>query len=45
VAKGSGKLLQDTTSGPTIRPVQVLKVTTPDGVRYLPLYVTPVIGA
>ena len=45
VAKGSGKLLQDTTSGPTIRPVQVLKVTTPDGVCYLPLYVTAVIGA
>jgi hypothetical protein len=45
VTKGSGKLLQDTTSGATIRPVQVIKVVTPDGIRYLPLYVTPVIGA
>ena len=38
VAKGSGKFLQDTTTGPTIRPVQVIKVITPDGTRYLPLY-------
>jgi hypothetical protein len=45
VTKGSGKLLQDTTAGSTIRPVQVIKVVTPDGIRYLPLYVTPVIGA
>jgi hypothetical protein len=45
VTKGSGKLLQDTTPGSTIRPVQVIKVVTPDGIRYLPLYVTPVIGA
>jgi len=45
VTKGSGNFLQDTTSGSTIRPVQVIKVVTPDGIRYLPLYVTPVIGA
>jgi hypothetical protein len=45
VAKGSGKFLQDTTSGSTARPVQVLKVVTPDGIRYLPLYSTAVIGA
>ena len=45
VAKGSGKFLQDTTSGSTARPVQVLKVLTPDGIRYLPLYSTAVIGA
>jgi hypothetical protein len=45
VTKGSGKLLQDTTSGATIRPVQALKVITPDGIRYLPLYVTAAIAA
>ena len=45
VTKGSGKLLQDTTAGPTIRPVQVLKVVTPDGIRYLPLYSTAAIAA
>ena len=45
VTKGSGKFLQDTTSGPTARPVQVIKVVTPDGIRYLPLYSTAVIGA
>lgn len=45
VTKGSGKFLQDTTSGATIRPVQVIKVITPDGTRYLPLYVTAAIGA
>jgi hypothetical protein len=45
VTKGSTKLLQDTTSGATIRPVQVLKVRTPDGIRYLPLYVTAAIAA
>ena len=45
VTKGSGKLLQDTTSGPTIRPVQAIKVVTPDGIRYLPLYVTAAIAA
>ena len=45
VTKGSGKLLQDTTAGSTIRPVQVLKVITPDGIRYLPLYVTAAIAA
>jgi hypothetical protein len=45
VAKGSGKFLQDTTSGSTARPVQVIKVLTPDGIRYLPLYSTAVIGA
>jgi hypothetical protein len=45
VTKGSGKLLQDTTSGATIRPVQALKVVTPDGIRYLPLYVTAAIAA
>jgi hypothetical protein len=45
VTKGSGKFLQDTTSGSTARPVQVIKVVTPDGIRYLPLYSTAVIGA
>jgi hypothetical protein len=45
VTKGSGKLLQDTTSGATTRPVQALKVITPDGIRYLPLYVTAAIAA
>ena len=45
VTKGSGKLLQDTTSGATIRPVQALKVITPDGIRYLPLYSTAAIAA
>jgi hypothetical protein len=45
VTKGSGKLLQDTTAGPTIRPVQALKVITPDGIRYLPLYSTAAIAA
>lgn len=45
VTKGSGKFLQDTTSGATIRPVQVIKVLTPDGTRYLPLYSTAAIAA
>jgi hypothetical protein len=45
VTKGSGKLLQDTTAGATTRPVQALKVITPDGIRYLPLYVTAAIAA
>ena len=45
VTKAGGKVLQDTTSGSTIRPVQVLKVKTPDGIRYLPLYSTAAIAA
>ena len=45
VTKGSGKFLQDTTTGPTVRPVQVIKVITPDGTRYLPLYSTAAIAA
>ena len=45
VTKGSGKFLQDTTAGSTIRPVQVIKVVTPDGIRYLPLYSTAAIAA
>jgi hypothetical protein len=45
VTKGSGKFLQDTTSGATIRPVQAIKVVTPDGIRYLPLYSTAAIAA
>ena len=45
VTKGSGKFLQDTTSGATARPVQVIKVVTPDGIRYLPLYSTVAIAA
>jgi hypothetical protein len=45
IAKGTGKLLQDTTSGSTARPVQALRVITPDGVRYLPLYSTVAIAA
>lgn len=43
--KASGKFLQDTTSGATIRPVQVIKVKTLDGDRYLPLYSTAAIAA
>ena len=45
VTKGSGKFLQDTTSGATARPVQAIKVVTPDGIRYLPLYSTAAIAA
>lgn len=45
VTKGTGKFLQDTTTGSTARPVQVLKVVTPDGIRYLPLYSTVAIAA
>jgi hypothetical protein len=45
VAKGGGKLLADVTTGATERPKQVLRVITPDGVRYLPLYDTVAIGA
>lgn len=45
VTKGSGKFLQDTTSGATARPVQAIKVVTPDGIRYLPLYSTVAIAA
>jgi hypothetical protein len=45
VTKGTGSLLADTTSGPTIRPVQTLRVRTPDGIRYLPLYSTVAIAA
>jgi hypothetical protein len=45
VTKGSGKLLADTTAGSTARPVQVIKVITPDGTRYLPLYSTVAIAA
>ena len=44
VAKGSGKLLADVTSGPTAQPVQTLRVITPDGVRYIGLYSTTAIG-
>lgn len=45
VTKAGGKLLQDTTTGSTARPVQALKVKTPDGIRYLPLYDTVAIAA
>ena len=45
VAKGTGKLLDTATSGATARPVQTLRVITPDGVRYLPLYSTVAIAA
>jgi hypothetical protein len=45
VTKGTGKLLADTTTGSTARPVQVIKVITPDGTRYLPLYSTVAIAA
>jgi hypothetical protein len=40
VTKGTGAVLADATSGATVRPVQMLRVHTPDGVRYLPLYST-----
>ena len=43
--KAGGKFVQDTTSGSTIRPVQVIKVKTLDGDRYLPLYSTAAIAA
>lgn len=45
VSKGSGKFLQDTTTGSTARPTSVIKVITPDGTRYLPLYSTAACGA
>lgn len=45
VTKNTGKLLADTTSGATARPVQALKCKTPDGIRYLPLYDTVAIAA
>ena len=45
VTKGTGNLLADTTTGSTARPVQVIKVITPDGTRYLPLYSTVAIAA
>lgn len=45
VTKGSGKFLQDTTSGSTARPTSVIKVITPDGTRFLPLYSTAACGA
>ena len=45
VTKGSGKFLQDTTSGATARPTSAIKVLTPDGIRYLPLYSTVAIAA
>jgi hypothetical protein len=45
VTKGSGKFLQDTTSGATARPTSAIKVLTPDGIRYLPLYSTAAIAA
>lgn len=45
VTKGSGKFLQDTTTGSTARPTSVIKVVTPDGTRYLPLYSTVACGA
>jgi hypothetical protein len=45
VAKGAGKFLQDTTTGSAARPVQAIKVVTPDGIRYLPLYDTAAIAA
>ena len=45
VGSQTGKLLADTTTGSTIRPVQVIKVITPDGTRYLPLYSTVAIAA
>lgn len=45
VTKNTGKMLADTTSGATARPVQVLRVKTPDGTRYLPLYDTVAIAA
>ena len=43
--KAGGKFVSDTTSGSTIRPVQVIKVKTLDGDRYLPLYSTAAIAA
>jgi hypothetical protein len=44
VTKGSGKFLQDTTTGAAL-PTSVIKVITPDGTRYLPLYSTAACGA
>lgn len=45
VTKNTGKMLADATTGATARPVQVLRVLTPDGTRYLPLYSTVAIAA
>lgn len=45
VTKNTGKMLADTTTGATARPVQALRVKTPDGTRYLPLYDTVAIAA
>ena len=45
VTKGAGKFLKDTTSGSTARPTSVIKVITPDGTRFLPLYSTAACGA
>ena len=45
VTKGSGNFLQDTTSGSAARPTSVIKVITPDGTRFLPLYSTAACGA
>jgi hypothetical protein len=40
VTKNTGKVYQSATTGSTARPTEVLKVHTPDGIRYLPLYST-----
>jgi len=45
VTKGAGKFLQDTTTGSAARPTSVIKVITPDGTRFLPLYSTAACGA
>jgi len=45
ITKGAAHILADTTTGSTARPVQVLRVKTPDGTRYLPLYSTIAIAA
>jgi hypothetical protein len=45
VTKNTGKMLADATTGATERPKQCLRVKTPDGTRYIPLYDTVAIAA
>lgn len=45
VTKNTDKVYASTTTGATARPTEVLRVKTPDGTRYLPLYSTVACGA
>ena len=44
VTKNTNKVYSATTTGATARPTEVLRVNTPDGIRYLPLYSTVACG-